>query len=429
MEAFLLRVIEETLRLLDAASRSMLGVIAWAGIPVPFSGLVALQAGAAGLLTRLVRSSLLLAREGTTAEGRSFDMHPLIRDALREPSGIPLDFWRIARICRTAGYSEWEKNQLRPALSLYVLQERAARVIHQRDELAAAIMSQGKALNDLGRLEEALAAHDESISIYRALIDNEHRQELRNELARAIQNRSTTLQELGRREDAVVASDESIAIFRALVEDEHRRELREDLAISMMGRGSVLQELGQLEKAVVAHDESIAIFRALVEDEHRRELREDLAKGILNRGNALRKLGRLEEALAAYDESSAICRVLVEDEHRQESRNLLAMAIMNRGNALSLLGRLEQAVAAYDESSAIYRTLVEHEHRLELRNDLARQYYNMALTRKKQEAAVAALDAVRHARQLWEDLAKEGMHLERDLAMAAKAMEARLSRH
>jgi tetratricopeptide (TPR) repeat protein len=380
MEALLLRVIEETLRLLDAASLSILGVIAWAGIPVPFSALVGIEEDGAGLLTRLVRSSLLLAREGTTAEGRSFDMHPLIRDALRDASVIPLDFGRIARICRTAGYSEWEKNQLRPALSLYVLQERAARAIHQRDELAAAIMSQGKALHDLSRLEEALAAYDESISIYRALVDNEHRQELRRELARAIQNRSTTLRELGRHEEAVVANDESIAICRALVEDEHRRDFREDLAISMMGRGSVLKELGRREEAVVADDESIAIFRVLVENEHRREFRGDMAKGINNRGNALRELGRLEEALAAYDESMAICHVLVEDEHR-----------------------------------------------LELRNDLARQYYNVALAREKQEDVVAALAAVRRARLLWEDLAKEGMHLERDLAMAAKAMEARLS--
>src|SRR5206468_4194925 len=43
MEDFLLRVIGETLKLLDAPSLDLLRVAAWAGMPVPGSGLVAFQ--------------------------------------------------------------------------------------------------------------------------------------------------------------------------------------------------------------------------------------------------------------------------------------------------------------------------------------------------------------------------------------------------
>src|SRR5205814_7317760 len=109
MEHLLLRMIGENLKLLDAPSLELLRVVAWAGVPVPQSGLMALQPSGAGLLTRLVRSNLLLPREGTVAEGRSFDMHPLIREVLVEPSAPGLDFPGIARAFLEAGNAEWER--------------------------------------------------------------------------------------------------------------------------------------------------------------------------------------------------------------------------------------------------------------------------------------------------------------------------------
>jgi tetratricopeptide (TPR) repeat protein len=393
MEDLLLRMIGKSLQGLDAASLDLLQVVAWAGMPVPRSGLMGLQQEGAALLTRLIRSNLLLAREGTAAEGRSFDMHPLIREAVAESPGAALDFARIARVFLSAGNSEWQQGQFRPALVIFVLAERAARIAGERDHLAIAIMNRGIALSNLGRLEEAVAAHDESIAINRELVEKEHRQELRNDLARAITNRGTALKKLGRLEEAVAAHDGSIAIYRELVEKEHRQVLRNGLAMAVMNRGIALSNLGRLEEAVAAYGESIAIYRELVQQEHRQELRNDLARAIVNRGNALQNLGRLEEAVAAYGESGAIYRELVEKEHRQELRNDLAMAIMNRGSARWSLGQLEEAVAAYGESIAIYRELVEKEHRQELRNDLAIAIMNRGSARLslgQLEEAVAA---------------------------------------
>jgi len=395
MEDLLLRMIGETLKLLDAPSAGLLRVVAWASIPVPRSGLLALQQDGAASLTRLVRSNLLLVREGTAAEGSSFDMHPLVREALAEPAGAALDFSHIAQVCRNAGTSEWKQKQFRPALSLFVLAERAARIVGERDDLAGAIRGRGFTLWELGRSREAVEVLDESIAIYRLLVEGEHRPELRNDLARAVMNRGLALWSLGQLEEAVTAHDESIAIYRALVEGEHRQELGSYLARAILNRGSALYNLGRLQESAAAYDESIAIYRALVEGEHRRELTNYLAGAIIGQGNALRGLGRLEEAVAAYDESIAIRRRLVEGEHRQELRNDLAVAVMNRGGALQNLGRLEEAVAAYDESIAIYRVLVEGEHRQELRNELGVAIMNRGnalLSLGRLEKAVAAYD-------------------------------------
>jgi hypothetical protein len=69
MEDFLLPVVGETLKLLDEPLLDVLRVVAWADMPVTCSGIVALQTDSAALITRLVRSKLLLVREGTAAEG------------------------------------------------------------------------------------------------------------------------------------------------------------------------------------------------------------------------------------------------------------------------------------------------------------------------------------------------------------------------
>ncbi|HEY6346349.1 MAG TPA: tetratricopeptide repeat protein [Bryobacteraceae bacterium] len=422
----LLSIVAQNLDLLDSPSLDLLRLVAWAAMPVPQSGLMAYRPDAAQLLTSVVRSNQLSALEGTAAEGCSFDMHPLIREALSERSGDGLDFARIHNVFLGAGNEEWNQTQFRPALALYTLSERAAREVDGRAEFAVAVMNRGLALWNLGRLEEAIAAHDESIVLYRELAEKERRPELRNNLARAIMNRSNTLKDLGRLEEAVAAYDESIAILHELVEKEHRREPRNDLAVSIMNRGNALKDLDRPEAALAAFDDSIDIYRELVEKEHRLELRSGLAMAIMNRGNALLRLGRLEEAVAAYNESIALRRELVEKEHRRELRNDLAMAIMNRGVALMNLGRLEEAIAAYAESIAVSRALVEKERRQELRSNLALALYNLALAREKRGAIPAALESAREARQLWQHAVNDGMkHLEPWLARA-KDLETRL---
>jgi tetratricopeptide (TPR) repeat protein len=421
----LLGLVAQNLDLLDPPSLDLLRLVAWAAMPVPQSGLMAYRPDAAQLLTGLVRSNQLLALEGTAAEGRSFDMHPLIREAVAEQASSPLDLARIGGAFLDAGKTEGEQGQFHPALALSTLSERAWRNAGARDSLASAVGNRGLSLRNLGRLEDALSAYDESVAIRRELVEREH-EEFRNDLASAIMNRGLALWDLGRLEDAVTACDESIAIYRELVERENRRELRGDLAWALTNRGTTLDVLGQPGEALAAYDESVVIYRELVEREHCGDLRNELASAIMNRGITLANLGRLEDALAAHDESIVIRRELVEREHRQEFRGSLASAITNRGEVLVNLGRLEEAVAAYDESIAIRRELVEKEHRRELRDYLAGALYNLALAREKQGAIPAALESAREARQLWQDAVDDGMKHLQPLLARAQELETRL---
>jgi tetratricopeptide (TPR) repeat protein len=64
------------------------------------------------------------------------------------------------------------------------------------------------------------------------LVEKEQRRELRNNLGAAIMKRGNALLKLGRLEEAVAAYDETIAIYHELIEKEQRRELRKNLAMA-----------------------------------------------------------------------------------------------------------------------------------------------------------------------------------------------------
>ena len=70
-------------------------------------------------------------------------------------------------------------------------------------------------LAELGRREDALAATEEAVAIYRELAAARPDTFLPN-LARALNNPSNRLAELGRREDALAATEEAVAIYREL---------------------------------------------------------------------------------------------------------------------------------------------------------------------------------------------------------------------
>ena len=84
-------------------------------------------------------------------------------------------------------------------------------------DLARALNIRSTCLRELGRRDDALAAIDEAITIYRPLAEATPDAFL-PDLARALNIRSTCLRELGRRDDALAAIDDAITIYRPLAE-------------------------------------------------------------------------------------------------------------------------------------------------------------------------------------------------------------------
>ena len=82
-------------------------------------------------------------------------------------------------------------------------------------DLATSLNNQSTRLADLGRREEALAAIEEAVTIYRELAEARPDAFL-PDLATSLNNQSDCLADLGRREEALAAIEEAVTIYREL---------------------------------------------------------------------------------------------------------------------------------------------------------------------------------------------------------------------
>ena len=165
---------------------------------------------------------------------------------------------------------------------------------------AAAYTNHGSVLRVLGRLDAALASHDEALR-------------LAPDLAAAHMNRAEVLMALSRHAEALESCDRALA-------------LRADHVDTWVRRGNALQALGRQVDALASYDRALA-------------LRPDDALALTNRGVALEALGRGAEAVDCYDQALKV---------RADARTYA-----NRGNALHALGAHAAAAESYAQAIAL----------------------------------------------------------------------------
>jgi predicted O-linked N-acetylglucosamine transferase (SPINDLY family) len=168
-------------------------------------------------------------------------------------------------------------------------------------EAIEALINQGNELEDLNRLDEALASYDRALS-------------LNPDYARAHSNRGNVLQLLERFDDALASYDHALAI-------------RPDYAEAFFNRGNALQALRRFDDALASYDNALAI-------------KPEFVIAIIARGAVLQDLKRFDDALASYDRALAI-------------QPAYAEALYNRGIVLQLLNRFDEALSSYEQALAI----------------------------------------------------------------------------
>jgi len=208
-------------------------------------------------------------------------------------------------------------------------------------------------LSDLGRREEALAAIEEAVGVYRDLA-LARPDGLQPDLAQSLNNLSVQLSALGRREEALSAIEEAVAIRRDLAL-ERPATFPPALAESLNNLSVQLSALGRREEALSAVEEAVAIRRdlALARPD---AFQPDLAQSLNNLSVRLSALGRREEALSAIEEAVAIRRYLALA-RPDAFQPALASSLNNLSERLSALGRREEALSAIEEAVGVYRDL------------------------------------------------------------------------
>jgi tetratricopeptide (TPR) repeat protein len=129
-------------------------------------------------------------------------------------------------------------------------------------DLACALGNLGIRLSSIGRDQEALAAAEEAVGLFRALArDNLAHQP---DLARALSNLGSMLNGMGRNREALADSEEAVSLLRALGRDNPAHQ--PDLAMALTNLGIVLSRAGRAREALAAAEEAVSIYRALARD-------------------------------------------------------------------------------------------------------------------------------------------------------------------
>jgi tetratricopeptide (TPR) repeat protein len=182
-----------------------------------------------------------------------------------------------------------------------------------RADLATALNNQAGWLSDLSRRGEALTAIEEAVAIRRELAtahpDAFPQGSALADLATAVNNQALMLGGAGRRDEALAASEEAVGIYRELAAQRADALLDAsalaDLATALTNASVRLGDAGRREDALAASEESVEILRQL-EDARPDAFLPDLTTALTNQADRLSELGRRQEALRTIEEALSL---------------------------------------------------------------------------------------------------------------------------
>jgi tetratricopeptide (TPR) repeat protein len=276
----------------------------------------------------------------------------------------------------------------------------AARPEEFRDGLAAALINLSAQLaGQLGRQEETLAAAQEAVGVYRELAAARP-DVFRPGLARSLANLADALGYMGRLEEALDAIQEAVTIRREL-SAARPDKFSPALASSLSVLAHVVGAQGRHEEELAARQEAVTIRRELAAARPE-EFWPALASSLDDLSFELERSGRREEALAASQEAVSVYRELAVA-RTEESQDDLVTSLNALSAELARLGRREEALAASQEAVGIYRELAVARTE-EFPDDLADYLNDLAIHLGKlgwpEEALAAAQEAVGIYREL-----------------------------
>ncbi|KAG8793494.1 POC1 centriolar protein A [Ceratobasidium sp. 428] len=274
-----------------------------------------------------------------------------------------------------------------------------------------------------GRREDALAAIEEAVLIYRRLAADETTT-FTPELAASLNNLSNSLSDMGRREEALAAIEEAVQLHRQLAVD-RPAAFTPNLATSLNNLSIHLSDMGRREEALAAIEEAVLIYRRLAADETT-TFTPKLAASLNNLSSRLSDMGRREEALAAIEEALQLRRQLAADRPTAFTP-ALASSLNNLSTHLSEMARREEALAAIEEAAQLYRQLAADQPAAftpNLANSLNNLSVHLSDTGRHEEALTTIEEAVQLRRQLAAD---RPAAFTSDLAQSLNNLSSRLS--
>jgi hypothetical protein len=366
----------------------------------------------AGLLALLgmFASTLLINREKNRAERN----YALSQQHFREAQGAVdrLGFVLAERLADVPGAEQVRRGLLQDTLRYYgnfvneARQNPALRV-----DLAATYSKIGTLAGEIGSNDEAIAAHENAIQLFRQLAADQPREaDYRRRLAVSYNNLALLLQRSGRTDAARQAYDTAIRLQQALVDGAPNvGQYLGDLALSHANLGLLQSETSDMKAADASFQQAIGL------QEHLLKLQPDDPEQWRNLAASLNNLGAryvaqqpnraaelYQQALACQTKAAA----LRPGELKYQSD--VALTYNNLAAAQSRIGQLAAAAAAYGHAIAIRSELVRSAPaKKSYRHDLAVSFNNLGLTQSTLRQPSAAERSYRQALGLQEALVKQ----------------------
>lgn len=396
-------------------------------------------------------STILIAREKLNSDRNFVRAEQNFRDAHAAVDRFGAQF--AERLADVPGASGVRHEMLRETLAYYKrFAEQAVEDPSLQADLALTYSKIGTLADEIGSIDEAIAAHEKGLALFEKLAAAPDHLEHQRRLALCRNNLARALQRAGRIADAHSAYRAAIDLQSKLVRRTKDEQTMIDLAVSHGNLGLLLSDTGhraeaeqsfrdacQLQEELVAaapndakrhhnlavtfnnlsaiylginHEQAAACYRSALA--HQRlavasqpadvDYASDLAATYNNLGSLQSQQQDYTAAAASYEQAIQLQQTLLKaDPARKSYRQDLAVSFNNDGLTRSRLGQASAAEEAFEQSIAIQTALVAiHPDDAALRSSLGGVYNNLGIAfeeqRRFEDAAVAYQKAVEQQR-------------------------------
>ena len=270
----------------------------------------------------------------------------------------------VAILMRAIG--EWHRRGEQKGLKLdlevaVAIARRAHSVCRNSNELGAALVCLGNALETLGDRDGGTARLEEAIVTFRAALEEMARERVPLDWAMTQNNLGNALARLGARERGTAHLEEAVVAYRAALEEKARERVPLAWATTQNNLGNALRILGERENGTARLEEAVVVFRAALEEWTHERVPLDWAMTQNNLGSALATLGERESGTARLEEAVLAFRAALEERTRERVPLDWAMTQNNLATALATLGERESGTARLGEAVLAFRAALEEQ--------------------------------------------------------------------
>jgi tetratricopeptide (TPR) repeat protein len=230
---------------------------------------------------------------------------------------------------------------------------------------AVALQSRGHIRADAGLMSQAVAAHEQSLAIFRKLAESPDANERHfYGLATECSSLAWSLLTQGRTAEARKLAEEAFSITKTWAEKENTEFVWASFVpFYREGYANILRSEGKLDEAIKYFEQNLEIHQTALAANPNDEMTQiALSTTHIGLGDSLRARGELGHALKCFEKSLEVRKALAESKPSDVSRqHNLSQSYDRVGEALQASGKINDSLEAFKASDEIFQRLARYD--------------------------------------------------------------------